>query len=85
VGNPHAGFDEAGAGNGLSGTAPALDPTCEGLRVKLPRSTRQYFIGYGEYRDEEPFEASMMVHFRKRLGLVELSGINELIHSTHWK
>jgi IS5 family transposase len=45
----------------------------------------QYFIGYGEYRDEEPFEASMMVHFRKRLGLVELSGINELIHSTHWK
>jgi hypothetical protein len=45
----------------------------------------QYFIGYGEYRDEEPFEASMMVHFRKRLGLEELSGINELIHSKHWK
>jgi len=43
----------------------------------------QYFIGYGEYCDEEPFEASMMVHFRKRLGLVELSGINELIHRTH--
>jgi len=43
----------------------------------------QYFIRYGEYRDEEPFEASMMVHFRKRLGLAELSGINELIHSTH--
>ena len=45
----------------------------------------QYFIGYGEYCDEEPFEASMMVHFRKRLGLAELSGINELIHSKHWK
>ena len=45
----------------------------------------QYFIGYGEYGDEEPFEASMMVHFRKRLGLAELSGINELIHSKHWK
>jgi hypothetical protein len=45
----------------------------------------QYFIGYGEYRDEEPFEASMMVHFRKRLGIAELSGINELIHSKHWK
>jgi hypothetical protein len=29
VGNPHVGFDEAGAGNGLSGTAPALDPTDE--------------------------------------------------------
>ena len=45
----------------------------------------QYFIGYGEYSDEEPFEASMMVHFRKRLGLEELSGINELIHSKQWK
>jgi hypothetical protein len=32
--------DEAGAGNGLSGTAPAFDPTREGLRGKLPRSTR---------------------------------------------
>jgi hypothetical protein len=27
VGNPHAGFDEAGAGDGLPSTAPALDPT----------------------------------------------------------
>jgi IS5 family transposase len=45
----------------------------------------QYFIGYGEYRDEEPFESSMMVHFRKRLGLEELSEINKLIHSKHWK
>lgn len=45
----------------------------------------QYFIGYGEYREEEPFEASMMVHFRKRLGTEELSRINELIHSKHWK
>ncbi len=34
------GFDEAGAGNGLSGTAPAFDPTCEGLGVKFPRVTR---------------------------------------------
>jgi len=30
VGNPHAGFDEAGAGNGLLGTAPAFDPTLGG-------------------------------------------------------
>ena len=29
VGNPHVGFDEAGAGNGLSSTAPAFDPTDE--------------------------------------------------------
>jgi hypothetical protein len=27
AGKPHAGFDEAGAGNGLSSTAPVLDPT----------------------------------------------------------
>jgi len=40
----------------------------------------QYFIGYREYREEEPFEASMMVHFRKRLNLGELGEINELIH-----
>jgi len=53
---------------------------CEGLRVKPPWSTRQYFIGYGEYREEEPFEASMMVHFRKRLNLGELGEINEMIH-----
>ena len=43
----------------------------------------QYFIGREEYRDEEPFEASMMVHFRKRLKLEELSRINELIHRNH--
>jgi len=27
AGKPHAGFDEAGAGNGLLSTAPVLDPT----------------------------------------------------------
>ncbi|MEW6662498.1 MAG: hypothetical protein AB1447_08975, partial [Bacillota bacterium] len=27
AGNPHAAFDEAGAGNGLHSTAPDLDPT----------------------------------------------------------
>jgi len=34
VGNPHVGFDEAGTGNGLSGTAPVLDPTWRGLRLR---------------------------------------------------
>ena len=29
MGNPHVGFDEAGVGNGLSSTAPVLDPTDE--------------------------------------------------------
>ena len=41
----------------------------------------QYFLGYESYRDERPFDASMMVHFRKRLNLEELSEINELIHA----
>jgi len=29
AGKPHAGFDEAGAGNGLLSTAPVLDPTLD--------------------------------------------------------
>ncbi len=39
----------------------------------------QYFIGLEEYRDEEPFDASMMVHFRKRLGAQVIGQINDLI------
>ena len=39
----------------------------------------QYFLGYEAYRDEQPFDPSMMVHFRKRLGQVVVSEINELV------
>ena len=39
----------------------------------------QYFIGYEGYRDEPPFDSSMMVHFRKRLNLESVSEINEKI------
>ncbi len=39
----------------------------------------QYFLGYEAYRDERPFDPSMMVHFRKRLGGSVLSEINELM------
>jgi len=35
----------AGAGNGLEGTAPALDPTCGGLEVKFLLSTRPFIAG----------------------------------------
>ena len=35
MGNPHAGFDEAGAGNGLLRTAPAFDPTLGGLGAAM--------------------------------------------------
>jgi len=36
VGNPHVGFDEAGDGNGLSRTAPVLDPTCGSVGGEIP-------------------------------------------------
>jgi hypothetical protein len=39
----------------------------------------QYFLGLSEYSDKAPFEASMMVHFRKRLNLEIVGKINERI------
>jgi len=39
----------------------------------------QYFLGYECYIDEAPFEASMMVHFRKRFDIKGISEINEKI------
>jgi len=37
----------------------------------------QYFLGLCEYSDTAPFDASMMVHFRKRLSLEMLGRVNE--------
>ena len=39
----------------------------------------QYLIGLTEYRDEAPFDSSMMVHFRKRLSDTIINEINERI------
>jgi len=39
----------------------------------------QYFIGFKEYKQEQPFDPSLMVRFRKRFGLDGISAINELI------
>jgi IS5 family transposase len=39
----------------------------------------QYFIGCSQYCDQAPFDASMMVHFRKRLSLEIVGQINEQI------
>lgn len=39
----------------------------------------QYFLGYKEYRDEQPFDPSMFVHFRKRFSKSRLSELNEVI------
>ena len=38
----------------------------------------QYFLGYKEYRDEQPFDPSMFVHFRKRFSKSRLSSFANL-------
>lgn len=39
----------------------------------------QYFLGFEGYKDERPFEASMMTYFRRRLGPDVIAEINEMI------
>ena len=39
----------------------------------------QYFLGLTTYTDEAPFEASMFVHFRKRLSLELVGRVNEQV------
>lgn len=39
----------------------------------------QFFCGFSEYKDEPPFDSSLMVYFRKRLTPEILGEINELI------
>jgi transposase, IS5 family len=40
----------------------------------------QYFLGFKEYKDEEPFHPTMFVHFRKRINKEMLEKINEAVH-----
>ncbi len=39
----------------------------------------QFFLGYSEYVDEEPFHHSLLTHFRERFGMENLVEINEWI------
>ena len=39
----------------------------------------QYFLGYSSFTNETPFDASLFVEFRKRLGMDNLNAINEKI------
>lgn len=39
----------------------------------------QYFLGYSSFNDEEPFDASLFVEFRKNLGMDVINEINEKI------
>jgi transposase, IS5 family len=39
----------------------------------------QYFLGFREYMQEVPFDASMLVHFRSRLGMAVIQQVNEAL------
>jgi len=39
----------------------------------------QYFLGYSSFNDDEPFDSSLFVEFRKNLGLDVINEINEKI------
>ena len=39
----------------------------------------QYFIGYSSFSNEPPFDPSLFVEFRKRLGIDQINSINERI------
>lgn len=39
----------------------------------------QYFLGYSSFTNEAPFDASLFVEFRKRLGMDNVNAINERI------
>ena len=39
----------------------------------------QYFTGLGEYRQEPPFDASMLVHFRQRININVVNKVNERV------
>ena len=41
----------------------------------------QYFLGYSSFSDEPPFDASLFVDLRKRIGMEALNAINERIVS----
>lgn len=45
----------------------------------------QYLVGMEGYKDEELFDPSMMVHFRKRITPEMLAEINERIHTEQVK
>ncbi len=40
----------------------------------------QYFLGYSSFAAEAPFDASLFVEFRSRMGTTQINAINEKIH-----
>ena len=43
----------------------------------------QYFIGYSSFSNETPFDPSLFVEFRKRLGIEQINQINEQMLGLH--
>jgi len=41
----------------------------------------QYFIGFDQFSQEEPFDSSMMTYFRKRLNLSDIKELDSLLHN----
>ncbi len=65
TGNPYAGFDEAGAGNGPWGTAPVLDPTDEGeLEIELLATTPALYSTVLDKRARNQFSTVYKVKYR---------------------
>ncbi len=44
----------------------------------------QYFLGLHEFTQEPLFDASMMVHFRKRFPVEDVARINEYVCTGKW-
>jgi hypothetical protein len=43
----------------------------------------QYFLGYQSFSNEAPFDASLFVEFRKRMGLEQINAMNDKIHAMY--
>jgi IS5 family transposase len=41
----------------------------------------QYFLGYSSFTTEAPFDASLFVGFRNRMGLEQINAMNNKIHA----
>lgn len=43
----------------------------------------QYFLGYSSFSPDPPFDASLFVEFRSRMGMEQINALNEKIHHLH--
>jgi len=43
----------------------------------------QYFLGYSSFNPEPPFDASLFVEFRSRMGLEQIGAINERVYALY--